>query len=213
MAGTWTCQVPTTYLLSPERLGSLLLGNEALRTKHKPTKRTVPRGSHAAEYMTVQKRFCFSSREKSVENTNRHNFQTGPGAATAPRAACSRDILIVSRPHVRFSVLTEQERSHQNIAAACIGPVETAPKEWSMEAMVFAVAFSLTCLRTILVIDSICSSGIVSRITRAVSSMGPMDAQRSQAASPIASPRQQAAAASANASRVRLVACVQKLVN
>lgn len=75
-----------------------------------------------------------------------------------------------------------------------------------MAAVVFAVASTLACLRTVLVVDHVFSSNMVSRITRAVSSIGPNDLQRSQAASPIASPRQQAAAASASsASRVRLV--------
>lgn len=75
-----------------------------------------------------------------------------------------------------------------------------------MAGVVFAVAFSLTCLRTLLVVDHVSSSNVVLRATRAVTSKAPNEAaRRGQVTSPLASPRQQAAGASAGSSPVRLV--------
>lgn len=71
-----------------------------------------------------------------------------------------------------------------------------------MAGVVFAVAFSITCLRSALVVDHVYSSNVVQRATQVVSSVAPNRAGRR---SQVTSPQRQAATAPAGASPVRLV--------
>lgn len=116
-----------------------------------------------------------------------------------------RHRLLVGHPHVHISVGQECASRSEARKHRC-APLDSllAPKKWIMAGVSFAVGLSLTSLRTLLVVDHVSSSNIVSRATQAVSSIGPNGAQRSQVPSAITSPRQQAAA-SAGASRVRSV--------